>query len=88
MRTGSEPVTARSALRMRLWLSVWGLLWAIFGTVAFTLVGRQGWAIACGALWLVITVDLSMILKHLREGPHYQPGPGIPPYRPPEERRP
>ncbi|GGW28491.1 MULTISPECIES: DUF6343 family protein [Streptomyces] len=88
MRTGSEPVTARSALRMRLWLSVWGLLWAIFGTVAFTLVGRPGWAIACGALWLVITVDLSMILKHLREGPHYQPGPGIPPYRPPEERRP
>jgi hypothetical protein len=73
---------------MRLWLSVWGLLWAIFGTVAFTLVGRPGWAIACGALWLVITVDLSMILKHLREGPHYQPGPGIPPYRPPEERRP
>jgi hypothetical protein len=88
MRTGSEPVTARSALRMRLWLSVWGLLWAVFGTVAFTLVGRPGWAIACGALWLVITVDLSMILKHLREGPHYQPGPGIPPYRPPEERRP
>ncbi|MFM9631438.1 MULTISPECIES: DUF6343 family protein [Streptomyces] len=88
MRTGSEPVTARSALRMRLWLSVWGLLWAIFGTVAFTLVGRPGWAIACGVLWLVITADLSMILKHLREGPHYQPGPGIPPYRPPEERRP
>ncbi|MFD5256037.1 DUF6343 family protein [Streptomyces bobili] len=88
MRTGSEPVTARSALRMRLWLSVWGLLWAIFGTVAFTLVGRPGWAIACGVLWLVVTVDLSMILKHLHEGPHYQPGPGVPPYRPPEERRP
>ncbi|MDX3531244.1 DUF6343 family protein [Streptomyces sp. ID05-39B] len=86
MRTGSEPVTARSALRMRLWLSVWGLLWAIFGTVAFTLVGRPGWAIACGVLWLVITVDLSMILRHLRQGPHYQPGPGIPPYRPPEQR--
>ncbi|MEU9669477.1 DUF6343 family protein [Streptomyces bobili] len=88
MRTGSEPVTARSALRMRLWLSVWGLLWAIFGTVAFTLAGRPGWAIACGVLWLVITVDLSMILKHLRQGPHFQPGPGIPPYRPPEQRRP
>ncbi|MET9506285.1 DUF6343 family protein [Streptomyces sp. NPDC006622] len=87
MRTGSEPVTARSALRVRLWLSVWGLLWAIFGTVAFALVGRPGWAVACGVLWLVITVDLSMILRHLREGPHYQPGPGIPPYRPPEQRR-
>ncbi|MFD5270945.1 DUF6343 family protein [Streptomyces sp. NPDC058335] len=88
MRTGSEPVTARSALRMRLWLSVWGLLWAIFGTVAFTLVGRPGWAIACGLLWLVITADLSRILKHLRQGPHYQPGPDIPPYRPPDRRGP
>ncbi|WP_256966746.1 DUF6343 family protein, partial [Streptomyces caniscabiei] len=32
MRTGSEPTTARSPLRMRLWLSVWGLIWAIAGT--------------------------------------------------------
>ncbi|MGX1269319.1 DUF6343 family protein [Streptomyces phaeoluteigriseus] len=88
MRTGSEPVTARSALRMRLWLTVWGLLWAIFGTIAFTLVGRPGWAIACGLLWLLITVDLSMILRHLRQGPHYQPGPDIPPYRPPDRRGP
>ncbi|OQD54634.1 hypothetical protein BM536_022150 [Streptomyces phaeoluteigriseus] len=86
MRTGSEPVTARSALRMRLWLSVWGLLWAIFGAVAFALAGRPGWVIACALLWLLITVDLSMILKHLRQGPHYQPGRDIPPYRPPERR--
>ena len=46
MRTGSEPRTARSALRMRLWLSVWGLAWATFGTAAFALVGRTGWAAA------------------------------------------
>ncbi|MFF3843817.1 DUF6343 family protein [Streptomyces sp. NPDC002328] len=88
MRTGSEPVTARSPLRMRLWLTVWGLLWAAFGTVAFALVGRTGWAVACGVLWVVITVDLAMILRHLRQGPHYQPGRDIPPYRPPERRRP
>ncbi|MEU8649192.1 DUF6343 family protein [Streptomyces sp. NPDC048737] len=88
MRTGSEPVTARSALRIRLWLSVWGMLWAVFGTVAFALVGRSGWAVACGVLWLVITVDMSVITKHLREGSHFQPGPGIPPYRPPEQHRP
>ncbi|MFJ6388652.1 DUF6343 family protein [Streptomyces sp. NPDC091972] len=86
MRTGSEPRTARSALRARFWLSVWGLVWAIFGTVAFALAGRPGWAIACGVLWLVITVDTTMILRHIRQGPHYQPGPGVPPYRPPENR--
>ncbi|WP_307620024.1 DUF6343 family protein [Streptomyces sp. V3I7] len=84
MRTGSEPVTARSALRARFWLSLWGMAWAVFGTAAFALVGRPGWATACGALWLVATIDMFMILRHLRQGPHYQPGRNIPPYRPPD----
>ncbi|MFJ9561818.1 DUF6343 family protein [Streptomyces fuscichromogenes] len=93
MRTGSEPATARSALRARLWLSVWGVAWAIFGTAVFALVGRPGWAAACGVLWLVATVDLVMILRHIRQGPHYQPGRDVPPYspadtRPPRSRRP
>ncbi|SDN89508.1 hypothetical protein SAMN04487981_107198 [Streptomyces sp. cf386] len=86
MRTGSEPTTARSALRARFWLCVWGGVWAIFGTVAFALVGRPGWAVACGVLWLVITIDMAMVLRHIRQGPHYQPGRDIPPYRPPEDR--
>ncbi|MGX1129837.1 hypothetical protein RKD49_002027 [Streptomyces glaucescens] len=84
MRTGSEPMTARSALRARFWLSLWGLTWAIFGTAAFALVGRVGWAIACGVLWLVATIDMIMVLRHIRQGPHYQPGPDVPPYQPPK----
>ncbi|UUU21258.1 DUF6343 family protein [Streptomyces sp. DSM 40750] len=88
MRTGSEPRTARSALRMRLWLSVWGLIWAIAGTAAFALAGRPGWAIACGVLSLIVTVDLAMILRHIHQGPHYQPGRDIPPYQPPRHRHP
>ncbi|MGW1785253.1 DUF6343 family protein [Streptomyces sp. NPDC002143] len=88
MRTGSEPRTARSALRMRLWLTLWGLAWAIFGTAAFALAGRPGWAAACGMLWVVVTVDLTLVLRHIRQGPHYQPGRDIPPYRPPEHRHP
>jgi membrane glycosyltransferase len=73
---------------MRLWLSVWGLAWAVFGTVAFSLAGRFGWAMACGVLSLVVAVDLTMILRHIRQGPHYQPGRQIPPYRPPDHGRP
>lgn len=88
MRTGSEPRTARSALRMRLWLSVWGVTWAIAGTVAFVLVGRPGWAAACAALFLIAAVDLTMILRHIRQGPHYQPGRDVPPYRPPDPHHP
>ena len=84
MRTGSEPTTARSALRTRFWLSVWGLVWAVFGTVAFVLADRTGWAVACGVLALVVAVDMFFIVRHIRQGPHYQPGPDVPPYRPPE----
>ncbi|MGW7257845.1 DUF6343 family protein [Streptomyces sp. NPDC054834] len=85
MRTGSEPATARSALRARLWLSVWGLAWTIFGMAAFTLTGRPWWAAACGVLWLVAAVDMTLIVRHIRQGPHYQPGRDVPPYRPAED---
>jgi hypothetical protein len=88
MRTGSEPTTARSALRMRLWLSVWGLIWAIGGTAAFAVADRPGWAVACGALSLIVTLDLVMILRHIRQGPHYQPGRDVPPYPPPGPHHP
>lgn len=84
MRTGSEPVTARSALRARFWLSVWGLLWTTVGAVVFALMGLLGWAAACGVLGLVIAIDLAVIVRRIRQGPHYQPGPDIPPYWPPE----
>lgn len=82
MRTGSEPTTARSPLRLRFWLSVWGLIWAAAGTAGFALAARPGWAAACGALMLIVTVDLFMVLRHIRQGPHYQPGPDVPPYDP------
>lgn len=84
MRTGSEPTTARSALRTRFWLSVWGLVWAVLGTAAFALAGRTGWAVACGVLAVVVAVDMFFIVRHIRQGPHYQPGPDVPPYRPPD----
>ncbi|MFR9798635.1 DUF6343 family protein [Streptomyces sp. MS06] len=88
MRTGSEPTTARSALRMRFWLSVWGLAWTAFGTVVFALVGRAGWAAVCGVLCLVAAVDLVVIRWRIRQGAHFQPGRAIPPYRLPEQPAP
>ncbi|WP_327740073.1 DUF6343 family protein [Streptomyces nojiriensis] len=86
MRSGNEPVTARSPLRLRFWLGVWGLVWAAAGTALFSLVDRPGWAAACGALAVVVAVDLFMIVRHIHQGPHYQPGPDIPPYEPPRSR--
>ncbi|MFF5251685.1 DUF6343 family protein [Streptomyces leeuwenhoekii] len=84
MRTGSEPVTARSALRARFWLCAWGVAWTVFGTVVFVLIGHPGWAAVCAALWLIITIDLLLVVRHIRQGPHWQPGRSVPPYRPPD----
>ncbi|MFD3543793.1 DUF6343 family protein [Streptomyces sp. NPDC058662] len=84
MRSGNEPVTARSPLRMRFWLSLWGLVWAVAGAVAFSLADRSGWAAVCAVVALLAAVDLAVVTRHIRQGPHYQPGPDVPPYEPPQ----
>ncbi|MEU8775355.1 DUF6343 family protein [Streptomyces sp. NPDC048606] len=86
MRTGSEPVTARSPLRLRFWLSLWGMIWAAAGAAVFSVVGRVGWAAACAALVVLTAVDLVVVLRHIHQGPHYQPGRDVPPYDPPRTR--
>lgn len=80
MRTGSEPVTARSPLRMRWWLSVWGLIWTGIGTAAFAVADRPGWAIACGVLLLIVATDFLIVVHRKRQGPRFQPGRDVPPY--------
>lgn len=80
MRTGSEPMSARSPLRLRLWLSLWGLAWTVFGLTVFTLAGRPGWAAACGVLIVLVLVDLAVIVHHIHQGPAYQPGRIVLPY--------
>jgi hypothetical protein len=82
MRTGSEPVQARSPLRMRRGFALWGLVWAVAGAVAFAVAGRPGWAAACAVVAVVAAVDLVTVLRHIRQGPHYQPGKDVPPYEP------
>lgn len=82
MRTGNEPKTARSPLRMRLWLSLWGLAWAVFGLTAFALTGRAGWAAACGVLLVLVLIDLTVVVHRMRQGPRYQPGRTRPPHKP------
>ncbi|GGP68547.1 DUF6343 family protein [Streptomyces abikoensis] len=80
MRTGNEPMTARSPLRLRFGLASFGLVWTAAGTAFFALAGRPGWAIACGVVMLVTVIDLVVIIRHIRQGPHYQPGRDVPPY--------
>jgi hypothetical protein len=83
-RSGDEPRHARSALRLRLLLSLWGVLASVCGVTVFALSGHPGWALLCGAALLVVLADLVAVVRHLRQGPHYQPGPDIPPYHYPD----
>ncbi|MEV4193962.1 DUF6343 family protein [Streptomyces toxytricini] len=88
MRSGNEPVTARSPLRLRFWLSLWGLVWAGAGAALFALADRPGWAAFCAVVALLAAVDLVVVVRRIRQGPHYQPGRDIPPYEPPAGPRP
>ncbi|MDQ0994636.1 DUF6343 family protein [Streptomyces sp. V3I7] len=75
-RTGAEPVTARSALELRLVLGVAGLLLLLLGTALFALwasvsgaqdsptPGELGTLAAlCGALALLTVVDLVIVIR-------------------------
>jgi Family of unknown function (DUF6343) len=88
MRTGFEPVQARSPLRLRLGLVAFGLLWAIAGLTGFAETGHPGWAAVFGVILLLALVDLSVVVHRIRQGPHYQPGRDIPPYPPADDRPP
>lgn len=88
MRTGDEPLHARSPLRLRLALASFGVLCAICGAIVFIAVGSAGWAIACIVLGVVALTDLAVVIVRIRQGPHYQPGPSTPPYRPVQRNRP
>ncbi|MGW5391128.1 DUF6343 family protein [Streptomyces koyangensis] len=41
---GTEPTTARSPLRMRRALGIFGVVWTLAGVVAFALVDEPRWA--------------------------------------------
>jgi hypothetical protein len=84
VRGGSEPSQARSALRLRMALAMFGLVCAVVGAVALGLAGQIGWMVAFIILGLTAVVDLVVVAARIRQGPHYQPGPTTPPYRPVE----
>ncbi|MFH8343224.1 DUF6343 family protein [Streptomyces sp. NPDC018045] len=67
---------------MRRGLALWGMVWAAAGTVAFVLAGRPGWAAACAVVTALAAMDLAMVIRHIHQGPHYQPGKDVPPYEP------
>ena len=85
IRSGDEPTHARSALRMRMWLALFGLVNGVGGVIVFDLLDSMPFLVVSASLCLVSAVNLIVVVRHIRQGPHYQPGRTIPPYRPVED---
>ncbi len=86
-RTGDEPAHARSPLRLRLGLALCGVVWGTAAAVGFAVLGQPGWAAFCALVAAVAAIDAVLVVRRIRQGPHFQPGRDIPPYRPVEPPR-
>jgi hypothetical protein len=84
IRSGDEPLHARSPLRLRLGLALVGLANGIAGTIVFALLHSPPLVGLFLVLCAVALINVAVVAHRIRQGPHYQPGPGVPPYRPVE----
>jgi Flp pilus assembly protein TadB len=82
IRSGDEPIHARSPVRLRLGLALFGLVTTAVAAVLFVVVGQAGVAIAFAVVAVLAAVDAVVAAVRIRQGPHFQPGPDVPPYRP------
>jgi hypothetical protein len=81
-RSGDEPVNARSPLRLRLGLAGVGLLFALAGATIGVAHGSTAVVLLFAAVAVVAAINLVVVARHVRQGPHYQPGRDVPAYRP------
>lgn len=82
MRSGDEPVHARSPLRLRLGLALFGLLAAAVSAAFLDRAGHRVPAVLLGLVALAALANACWVVVRIRQGPHFQPGSDIPPYRP------
>ncbi len=82
MRSGDEPDHARSPLRMRLVLASGAALFCTVTAIEFAAHGRPAVALALAAVAVLALVNCAVVGRRIRQGPHFQPGRGIPAYRP------
>jgi hypothetical protein len=82
VRSGDEPSNARSPLRLRLALAGSGVVMGVAGAVTSVVLGSVLGTVAFAAMAALASVNVVVVRGHLRQGPHFQPGADIPPYRP------
>ncbi len=82
IRSGDEPIHARSPLTLRLVLALLGLIWSAGAAIVFIVVDAPVLAAGFAVVAVIALADSVIVVRHIRAGPHYQPGPDVPPYRP------
>jgi uncharacterized protein DUF6343/DUF3099 family protein len=84
-RTGDEPAHARSALGLRLGLTLAGTaLWAGAAVLMFS-AGMTAVGLAFVAVAVLSALNAAFVVHRIRQGAHFQPTPDTPPYRPVDE---
>ena len=82
VRTGDEPAHARSPLALRLALTITGtVLWAVAAVVMLAS-GMPVPGEVFAVIALLSALNAAFVVHRIRQGPHWQPGPSTPPYRP------
>lgn len=81
-RTGDEPVHARSALGLRLGLTLAGLVCWAGAALIMLAAGELVVAAVFGGVAVLAGVNAAVVVRRMRQGPHWQPTPAVPPYRP------
>jgi hypothetical protein len=86
-RTGDEPTHARSALGLRLALTIGGFVcWSVAAVIMFE-ARFTGVGVAFAVIAVLSLLNAVFVVHRMHQGPHWQPGRAVPPYRPlPEER--
>jgi uncharacterized membrane protein YfcA len=69
---------------MRLALAIFGIVTALVGALVVRNIAPVGIVIFFLVVAVIAAVDLVVVVRQLRQGAHFQPGPTIPPYRPVE----
>ena len=88
MRTGNEPMTARSPLRLRLGLAIFGAVASAAAAIVSGVFGYSGFAAVFAVVAAVACLNAAVVGIRIRQGPRFQPGPDVPPYEPVRPPRP
>lgn len=72
MRSGNEPMTARSPLRLRLTLAIFGVLASAAAAIGLSLTGHAGLAVVFAVIAAIACLNIIVVIVRIRQEPRFQ----------------